>query len=320
MMGAAFLAALPFPAGATEKEGEQDMGQGMSAGTTSYWFYRAMSCSEASFTTLNRGEGVELEIEEQAAHALAGGMLRRGHACGIMWGTALAAGARAREKLNDKDVAGAAALFSAARAAKQFQAVAGSINCRDITGMALSTLSGRLRYVSSGNFRNCARLAVEWAPQGYEAIASGLSEFDPSSLKEKPRNCAMDTMKKIGASWGLEDGDHALVAGFGGGLGLAGNACGALAAGICALGLKHYRTHAGERDTRGKAMIQEFTGADFISAAARLRRDFAARFGAEVCPQIGNRTFESIDDHSVFIAQGGCRDPIEAVGQMVQAL
>lgn len=49
------------------------------------------------FTVVNREAELTLEAEEQAGHLFAGGLMHSGHACGMLLGAALAAGARASE-------------------------------------------------------------------------------------------------------------------------------------------------------------------------------------------------------------------------------
>jgi hypothetical protein len=280
------------------------------------WWNRSLSCAEALFTILNRAAGVELEQEEQASHVLAGGLLSQGHACGMLWGSALAAGVRARKRHPNDSAAAAAALQVTARIMDEFSGLAGAVNCREIIGRDLTRASGKLAYVASGGAAACTRLALQWAPKAHELMEEGLAGFDPRKLAYPPLNCAAETMKRLAGPLGL---DHTRVpvwvAGFAGGLGLKGNACGALAAGMFALAWNYYRTRSDKpRDSRFKALAQEFgLGKGFARQPSRLQDDFVSRFHTILCREIVGGRFASPDDHSAYLADGGCKELIEFV-------
>jgi hypothetical protein len=113
------------------------------------WFRRTVACSEVLFTVLNRGAAAEMETEEQASHALCGGVLGQGHACGQVWGAALATAVRAQKAFSDPATAGAATLHVTCCLAGKFCSVAPALNCRDITEHSLATLWGKIEYMVS---------------------------------------------------------------------------------------------------------------------------------------------------------------------------
>jgi hypothetical protein len=142
-----------------------------------------------------------------------------------------------------------------------------------------------------------------------EHIDKHLGEFGPVTLTREPVNCAMKTMCLLGC-----EKDAVLAAGFAGGLGLKGNVCGALAAGILAIGLRFYRRRRRRRDSALKAMLQEAgVGKDSSAAAMPLLDNFRRKYATLLCSHLTGRTFSSIDDHSAFIADGGCCDVISSV-------
>jgi hypothetical protein len=280
------------------------------------WFHRTIACSEVVFTLLNRGVRVEREVEEQAAHALCGGVLGHGHACGQLWGAALATAVRAQEHFRDPKVAGAATLFVTFRLANEFRSVAGSLDCREIIEGSLTTIGARVTYLVSGKPRRCRGIAVKWAPFADELIDRLLGEFDPKTLKEEPANCAMKTMCALGV-----EKDAVLAGGFAGGVGLMGNVCGALAAGIFALGLRFYRRRRGPRDSALKALLQEAGIGDTSSrVATRLLEAFCKEYGTPLCARLIRYRFESIDDHSRFVTAGGCCDLINSISESAKGM
>jgi hypothetical protein len=84
-----------------------------------------------------------------------------------------------------------------------------------------------LKYMLSGRFLYCFRLAEKWAPEAIQAATEGLSRAQ-ADLPHMPTSCASLVAQKMGAS----DEHIVLVAGFAGGMGLSGNACGALGAAV----------------------------------------------------------------------------------------
>jgi hypothetical protein len=97
-------------------------------------------------------------------------------------------------------------------------------------------------------------------------------------------------VRKLG---GTEE-EAAMVAGFAGGIGLSGNACGALAAALWYDALLFYRKNPGKKMydlTRGDRIVNKFyTASDYEI----------------LCSKLAGKTFVSIDDHSTHLCNGGC--------------
>ena len=99
---------------------------------------------------------------------------------------------------------------------------------------------------------------------------------------------------KLPEKWGASDEEMVAVAGFSGGLGLSGNACGALSAAIWKNSLVWSRTHP------GKSTWSNRNAKDTLKA-------FNAETDSEMlCHKICGQRFETIEDHSTFIKNGGC--------------
>ena len=58
-------------------------------------FRKLGTCSRTFFYILNREFGHPRELEERASDVLAGGIMQKGHQCGMLWGASLAIGAEA---------------------------------------------------------------------------------------------------------------------------------------------------------------------------------------------------------------------------------
>jgi hypothetical protein len=97
----------------------------------------------------------------------------------------------------------------------------------------------------------------------------------------------------------------ALVAGFAGGIGLSGNACGALGAAIW------MKTLAWCREQPGKTFpFFNNPGMNDILKA------FDAATGSEMrCHQITGRRFKTVSEHTEFIETGGCDKLIQVLAR-----
>ncbi len=295
------------------------MSEGISRDTAKYWWLECVACSEASMTTQMRGFGIEEPVYEQALHAFSGGFMYLGHACGLLTGAALAAGFLAKARFRDNETRSTAALHATRQLAKAYSEFAGSINCREITEINLTNLRGRLRYLREGKGRMCGRIHLRWSPQAHELIDKALTEFEEHKPDQECANCAVKTLKKMATSVGMDEEDSVLVAGLAGGVGLLGNVCGALAAGVYALSVSQYLEQEGKkRDSRIRGSFQELTGASFRGSATQLKLAFIDRFSGELCIQIAQRQFQDIEDHSAFIEPGGCQEAIEFVADWIE--
>ena len=273
------------------------------------WWLRCVACSEASMTTQMRGLGLDEPAYEQAIHPFSGGFMHLGHACGLLTGAVLAAGFAARSRFDDEGTRSGAALHAAIQLARAYPEVAGSADCRDITGVSLASLGGRLRYVQRGNSRLCGRLHLKWAPAAQRLIDTALTEFGARGSAGPCANCAVRTMRGLESSTRIKQGDAVLLAGFAGGIGLLGNVCGALTAGVFAMSAdEQLGREQGNRDSRIRGSLEELAGASYRGAATRLRRGFVGQFGSELCVDIVGRRFQDAADHAAFIQQGGCEN------------
>ena len=70
------------------------------------------TCSQTFAYLLNNEFGNSLEDEERATDPLAGGIMRKGHQCGMLWGSALALGAKSFHKTKDVHKASALAIMA----------------------------------------------------------------------------------------------------------------------------------------------------------------------------------------------------------------
>jgi len=240
--------------------------------------------------------------EEKASDMLAGGIAQKGHQCGMLWGGALAVGAESFRKFDDENKAIAAAINASKYLLDSFEIRTKSVNCKDITRVdwenKFQMAIYMIKTIAQGFvFSPCFNLIVKWTPEAIEAANMGLAE--KVNCIQPCFSCSTELVKKMG---GTEE-ESIMVAGFAGGIGLSGYACGALAAAIW------YKMLTWGKNNQGKSqsMLNK-------PDAKKLLRIFYIQTNSEMlCSKICNRSFATIEEHSNYIKNGGCSKLIEAL-------
>jgi hypothetical protein len=261
-------------------------------------FRKLGSCSHTFFHILNREYGHTKRIEERASDPLAGGIYQQGYQCGMLWGSSLAVGAEAFRRYKDHDKAISVAIKATQHVMESFTKRTDTIECYDITNCDWSSKISMAKYFFTGKFLSCFTLAEEWAPEAVDAAEEGLAE-EWTDLSQECLSCASEVAKRMGAS----DEHVVMVAGFAGGLGLSGNACGALSA---AIWMKNF-------DRCKKSEKSSYKDPD---SDGNLEKFYAATDYEIQCDKITGRTFKTVEDHTEFIKNGGCDKLINTLSQL----
>lgn len=251
------------------------------------------TCSHTFFHLLNREFGQLREAEELAADPLAGGIIQKGYQCGMLWGSTLAVGAEAYRRCGSCQQAIAPAIRATQHLLDSFAARTGTHDCREFTQTDFSKKWQMMKYMLF-KARRCFDLAEEWGPEAFRAAEEGLSQR-PEDLPEESLSCASEVAREMGAS----EEQQAMVAGFAGGMGLSGNACGALAAAIWMNSLAWSLENPGKSpygNPRAKSTLDGF---------------YEATGGEILCEKITGRRFADVEGHSQYIRNGGCARLIE---------
>ena len=239
-----------------------------------------------------------LKPEEEAAMPFAGGIMQYGYKCGMIWGAALAAGAQAYRLLGPGPQAETKAILAAQRLVESFRVRNNHINCSDITDLdkSSSTMQMIIYFLIKGGVIGCFRRAARYAPVAFSEINSVLSET-PIESSSPPVSCSALLAQKMGVS----DMHTVMAAGFAGGIGLCGGACGALGAAIWIIGMNSIKEQGGKLDYKN------------LKATEAIDR-FLKCTGYEFeCSEIVGRRFENIDDHADYLRNGGCSKIIEVL-------
>jgi putative redox-active protein with C_GCAxxG_C_C motif len=241
---------------------------------------------------VNRAFGEPSKPEAHAAAPLAGGIVRNGYQCGMVWGAALAGGAEAYRRLGAGSEAEAASLTVARRAAESFRAQNGAVDCFDLTETDFGSTSQTWKYLLSGKPLGCFRMAARYAPAAFAEIRTSLGD-EHVDAPPAPVSCSALAARRLGAS----DLHAVMAAGFAGGIGLSGGACGALGAVVWLDAM------------RGGGSYK-----DVESRAARIVERFLEASGHRFeCSEIVGRRFVDVADHAGYLRGGGCAGILEAL-------
>ena len=149
----------------------------------------------------------------------------------------------------------------------------------------------------SGKFFKCFKLANQWAPDAIKAAKEGLNYGD-EELPLYCQSCASEFVLKMGGT-----SEHAaMVAGFAGGIGLCGGACGALGAAIWMTTLNRVKENAKVAfdNPEGQKILQKFMETT----------DYKFE-----CKNISRKMFNSLEEHTDYIDKGGCSKLISALAE-----
>jgi hypothetical protein len=261
-------------------------------------FIKGRACSDTLFHVLNGAYDRPLIEEERAAMPLAGGVLQHGYQCGMIWGSALAAGAQAYRLHGAGPRADAKAIRAAQRIVDSFRALTSHTNCLEITGLNKSSTTMQMAtfFFLKGGSIGCFRMAARYAPLAFDAINTALAE-EPREAPPAPVSCSAVLARKMGAS----NMHTVMAAGFAGGVGLSGGACGALAAALWI---------AGMNSLKGGARKLAYKAPDSLDAIDRFLKCTDHEFE---CAKIVGRKFDSIGDHASYVCGGGCSKVIETL-------
>ncbi len=223
---------------------------------------------------------------------LAGGIANLGYQCGMLWGAALAAGARAHQLYGSGPKAETAALAASQRLVKTFHGHSkNEINCLEISDLNMQgeiDAKSIFKFFIKGGPIGCFRMAASYAQDVRNEFDNIFSE-EPSEAPASPVSCASMLAKLMGLS-GLH---QVMAAGFAGGIGFSGGGCGALGAAIWIKGLEEPVEVEGfsYSGTWVNEKIEEFLELS----------DYEFE-----CSAITGRKFENVADHADFIKSGGC--------------
>lgn len=259
-------------------------------------FMKKGTCSRTFFYILNREFGFPKDNEEQAADLLAGGILQQGYQCGMLWGASLAVGAESFRRFENHGIATGMTIKATQNVLNSFIQTAKSSDCGDITNTDWKRKYSILKFLVTGKMVTCFKLAGKWAPDAVMAAKDGLSK-NMADLPTTSLSCASEVVKRMGGT----DEEMVMVAGLAGGIGLSGNACGALGAAIWMNTLQRIRNNT------YKSSITDAQSEKILNAFLEV-----TNYEME-CKKICGKYFNSVEDHSEFVRNGGCKKLIETL-------
>jgi len=276
--------------------------KGITSFGTVLTFLKVGTCSETLCNVLNRAFGHSLELEEHATMHLAGGIMQHGYQCGLIWGATLAAGAQAYQLYGSGPKAETSAVIASQRLVKYFHTRYKDINCLELTDTEWQKPGQIFKYFIKGGTIRCFHMAAQYASEAFGEINRA---FNGNQIKvpSSSVSCTAVLARKMGVS----DLRRVMTAGWAGGIGLCGGACGALGAAIWLAGIQGSEAGSGKIDfknPRAQDMIDRFLKCS----------DYEFE-----CSQIVGRKFESMDDHAAYVGEGGCSEIIELLAAEVKS-
>jgi len=264
--------------------------------STKETFKQCGTCSRTFCCILNREYGYPEDNMERAADPLAGGLFKMGRQCGMLWGASLAIGAEAGRRYGNSGRAVEHSVKAVQLAMDSFSRTAGSVNCKEIVGYDLTSKFDMFRFMIKTLIKGvtnslCFDLADKWAPEAVKSANMGLSQGGNGADVEC-LSCASETVKRMG---GTEE-EIITVSGFAGGMGLSGNACGALSAAIWFYTLGWCKKNPGK-------------SAPYLNnpGIKKILDNFFKASGSEIlCSKISGQKFDTTAGHTAFIKNGGC--------------
>lgn len=162
-------------------------------------FFKVGTCSEALCNVLNRAFDFPLIPEEHASMPFAGGIMKHGYQCGLIWGATLAAGAQAYRLPGPGPQSEAMAIIAAQRLVDSFRTRNQAINCRDLTGTDWQKSRQVLRFFLKGGILRYLRKSAKYAPAALREINTALAEKD-IEVPSPPVSCVTMLAQKLGLS------------------------------------------------------------------------------------------------------------------------
>jgi len=134
------------------------------------YFKQGFSCSQAVLAAVSEPLGLEKEKALKIAQAFGGGMARMGLTCGAVTGAMLAIGLKHGRTRPEDEEAKERTYRLVHDLLRQFQARHGSIVCRELIGVDLSTPEGHRLGAERGVFDNLCPRFVSDAVEVLERI------------------------------------------------------------------------------------------------------------------------------------------------------
>ena len=216
----------------------------------------------------------------------------------MLWGASMALGTESFRRCDDIDQAIALAITATQHIMESFLNSSKSLECEEITDTDFSNKWSFAKYMFTGKFYGCFKLAERWAPEAIKAAHEGLA-IEQSELIQPARSCASEVIKLMGGS----DEEIVMVAGFAGGVGFSGNGCGALGAAIWKITLELVKKD-NWKYTLSNPVMEKILN-EFYEAT-----DYEME-----CQKICGKRFKTIDEHTEFINNSGCNKLINVLAR-----
>ncbi len=216
----------------------------------------------------------------------------------MLWGASMALGTESFRRSGEQGEAIAMAIIASQHIVHSFLGSSKSIECEEITNADFNSKLSLAKYMLTGKMFGCFNLAARWAPEAIKTAHEGLAVKLPDKAKQA-KSCASEVIKIMGGT----DEEAVMVAGFAGGIGFSGNGCGAFGAAIWKITLELVKTG----DWKYTISNPTF---DTILENFYEVSDYEME-----CSKICGKQFKTVDEHTEYINNGGCKKLIDVLAQ-----
>jgi C_GCAxxG_C_C family probable redox protein len=299
-----------------------------------YWGRRAstglflkLNCSEATMQTFQDMISRRDDNILKAIAGLEGGVVSSGSTCGVVSSGALALALMYDDVLSEKGIEAEVAVLSlVAEYVKWFNEIYGTVVCRERSGVDLWTTRGVMRLMLPGDrIIRCVSHISGAMKFLYDHHELDLPDIDISQehLQGELKHCARAVLDGVRATTNVHDPVlERISVSLDGGVGLQGQACGALSGAIMAMNMQvgmNLRDASLMRATRAfitghrnlRTNASEESGEPF-AVGKRIVTRFKEKAGSLECTEITGRAFTGWSSFQEYMRSSDtCRELIE---------
>ncbi len=285
--------------------------------TVKKMLFKTLNCCEAQVITLQRINNAPNDELLKSLAGLAGGVNNHGSTCGVLFGVAINMASKlAKDKPQWELFDEVTLLYAVRDYVGWFQKIFDSTLCRDRTGLDLKSKKGKIGLLSPKKAKGCIKQSV--LSMDYFLKHESQKIFETEFSKCGTRHCARELLEKTRKSHGVGNQYLEQISViFDGGLGLSGNTCGALIAGLLALGLKYRQSYNYHVAAKLRNYFKSFPP-EFTKRADLLIKNFENKFGSLECKQILGQEFRDWCDFQEKRSSKKCEEVLDFVEKQLE--
>jgi hypothetical protein len=295
-------------------------------------YFKTCACSLTQLKPFQDAFNIPDDDILKAAVGLSGGMFSKGSTCGVVFSGALTLAMLMDKQLSEWKPSDEAVLHAKIKDfATWFREQYGTTLCKERTNLNLWTKSGLLGLFLPSKLSTCLSHTGGTSKYLFEN-KDNVPEVQVPSDSINSFHCAKQVLEKIRENTGVGNGivERISIA-LDGGLGLQGDACGAIAGAVMAISLKlaknmresNMLSNMGSFLSSPRKLRKQKSHDDFFSVGGKLMDSITEITDFLECRNIINKNFENWEDFQQFGTSKGstkCREIIDFVSTKTSEL